>query len=83
MTDQVGPRQYECNPGTKLWRPPVKVTQFWRPRSGFDARFLKDQKKIILIKRQGNSMKQQLLEMIQVTVRPHTDEFIFVLKTKN
>ena len=28
------------NPGTKLWRPPVEVTQFWCPRSGFGARFL-------------------------------------------
>ena len=39
MTDHAGPRRYECNPGTKLWRPPVEVTQFWRPRSGFGARF--------------------------------------------
>ena len=27
------------NPGTKLWRPPVEVSQFWRQRSGFGARF--------------------------------------------
>ena len=35
-------------------------------------------KKIILIKRRGNSMKHNLLEMIQVTVWLHTNEFIFV-----
>ena len=65
------------NPGTKLWTLPVEVTQSWRPRSGFGARFLQAQK-IILIKRRGNSMKQKLLKMIQVTVCLHTKEFIFV-----
>ena len=44
---------------------------FWRP-------FFIRPKKIILIKRRGNSMKQKLLEMIQVAVWLHTYEFIFV-----
>ena len=38
MADHCG-RSSVVNPGTKLWRPPVAVTQFWRPRSGFGARF--------------------------------------------
>ena len=25
MAHHAGPRRYECNPGTKLWRPPVTV----------------------------------------------------------
>ena len=41
-------------------------------------------KKIILIKREYSiSMKQKLLEMIQVTVWLHSDEFIFVWFNKN
>ena len=48
-------------------------TKLWRPT----------QKKIILIKRWGNSMKQNLLEIIQDTVWLHTDEFIFVWLYKN
>ena len=51
--------------------PPVEVTQFWSP-------FFVKPIKVILIKRQGNSMKQKLLEMIQVTVWLHTDEFNFI-----
>ena len=34
MVDTVG-RSFVVNPGTKLWRPPVEVSTFWRPRSGF------------------------------------------------
>ena len=40
--------------------------RLWRPKS------------IILIMRWGNSIKQKMLEMIEVTVWLHTDEFIFV-----
>ena len=61
------------HPGTKLWRLPVEVTQFRHPRSGFGALFCMT-KKIILIKRRGNSMKQKLLEIFQVAVWLHTDE---------
>ena len=39
MTDHAGPLRSECPPGTKLWRPPAFVTQFWHLRSGFGARF--------------------------------------------
>ena len=35
VTDHAGPRRRsECPPGTKLWRLPAFVTQFWHPRSG-------------------------------------------------
>ena len=83
MADHAGGRTSVVNLGTKLWRPPVEVTQFWRPRSGFGARFFARPKKVILIKRRGNSMKQKLLEMIQVNVWLQTDEFIFVWFYKN
>ena len=39
MADHAGGRRSVVNPGTKLWRSPVEVTQLWRPRSGFGARF--------------------------------------------
>ena len=39
MTDHAGPLRSECPPGTKLWRPPAFVTQFWHLRSGFGTRF--------------------------------------------
>ena len=40
MADQAGAwLRSVVNPGTKLWRPPVQVAQFWRPRIGFGARF--------------------------------------------
>ena len=39
MFDHVGGRRSVVNPGTKLWRPPVEVTQFWRRRRGFGAGF--------------------------------------------
>ena len=39
VADQAGGRRSVVSPGTKLWRQPVEVTQCWRPRSGFGARF--------------------------------------------
>ena len=71
MADHAGGRRSLVNPGTKLWRTTVEVTQFWRP-------FFIRLKKIIPIKRRGNNMKQRLLEIIQVTVWLHTDELIFL-----
>ena len=51
--------------------------RFWRP-------FFVRLKKNILVNMQGKSMrKYELLEMIQVTVLFHTDEFIFVWTYKN
>ena len=47
MADHAGLRRSVVILGTKLWRLPVEVTQFWRLRSSFDARFLKDQKNYI------------------------------------
>ena len=38
------PQWYECNPGAKLWRPPVKVL---RLRSDFDTCFCKTKKDFI------------------------------------
>ena len=40
MTAHAGPRRCECHPGTKFRHPPVEVTQFWHPKSGYGARFL-------------------------------------------
>ena len=39
IADHAGGRRSVVNLGTKLWRPPVEVTQFWRPSSPFGARF--------------------------------------------
>ena len=40
MADHAGGgRRSVFNLGSKLWRPPVELTKFWRPRSGFGARF--------------------------------------------
>ena len=81
MADHAGGRCAVVNPGTKLWRSRSNTVlapkeRFWRP-------FFVRSKKIILIKRRGNSMNQNLLEMIQVTVWLHTKEFFFVFtKTK-
>ena len=36
----AGPHSTEYPPGTKLWRSPAFVTQFWLSRSWFGARFL-------------------------------------------
>ena len=41
MTDHAGPGHCECHSGTNFWHPPIEVTQFWHPRSGFGAPFLK------------------------------------------
>ena len=46
MADHAGGRRSVVNPGTKLWRPPVEVTQYWRPRRGFSDRFMYDQKRL-------------------------------------
>ena len=41
MTDHAGPdARCECHMGTNFWPPPIEVTQFWHPRSGFGAHFL-------------------------------------------
>ena len=63
MTDHAGPRRCECNHGTKFWHPPVEVTQFWLPRSGFC-----NAKKDYIDQKAGKRIKQKLLEMVQVTV---------------
>ena len=47
MADHAGGQRSVVNQGTKLWRPPVEVTQFWCPGTGFGAFFLYDQKDYI------------------------------------
>ena len=53
------------------------------PEERFLRPFLVSPKMIILIQRRGKSKKQKLLEMGQVTVLFHTDEFILVWSLKN
>ena len=52
-------------PGSKLYRPPVKVTQFWHLRRGFGARFCfvkPNRNKLIITKPNSNlNHFQQLL----------------------
>ena len=40
MANHAGSRRSVVNPGTKLLRRPVEVTQYWSSRSGFGACFL-------------------------------------------
>ena len=47
MADHAGGRCSVVNPGIKLWHPPVKVTQFWRPRIGMAPDFCKIKKDYI------------------------------------
>ena len=57
-------RRSVVNLGTKLWCPPVEVTQFWSPRNGFSARcrFCKTNKKKISMTPNSNlNHFQQLL----------------------
>ena len=55
------------SPGNyNFWHPPIEVTQFSRPRSVFGA-CLEGQKDYIDLEA-GNSMKQILLDMVQVAI---------------
>ena len=56
---------------------PVEVTQFWRPRSGFG------QKKDYIDQEAGDQYETKVVQMIQVTVWLHTNEFIFGCFYKN
>ena len=47
MANHAAGRRSVVNPSTKLWRPPVEVTQFWLQRNGFGAHFLYDEKDFI------------------------------------
>ena len=64
-----------CHPETNFLHPPIGITQFWYQRSCFAARFCKA-KKDYIGQEAGESMNQKLLEMVQVTVLYHTDDFI-------
>ena len=65
MADYVGGRRSVVNSGTKLWRPPAEVTQLWRLRIGFGARFrfLYNQKKKFISMKPNSNLNhfQQLL----------------------
>ena len=83
MTDHAGPRRCECHQGNNFWHPPIEVTRFWHPGSSFDARFLEGQtKKNYIDQEAGKKYEKKLLEMVQVTVLFHTDEFTFVWSSK-
>ena len=84
MADQVGGRCSVVNPGTKLWRSPVEVTKFWRPRSGISARFRLCQtkiKKFISLKPNSNLIYFQ--QLLLDTNPPPLDQYIFFSLTKN
>ena len=77
MADHAGGPRPVVNPGIRRSNPVLAPEErFWRQL------FVRP-KKIVLIKRRGNSMKQKLLKMIQVTVWLHIDEFIFAWFYKN
>ena len=70
MTDNAGPRRYECNPGTKLWRLPVEVTQFWRPFS-----FLLNKNKNKFISMKPNSNLNHFQQLLFHTFPPPLDQY--------
>ena len=72
MADHAGGRRSLVNPGTKLWRPPVEEPSFGARGAVLAPIFVRP-KKISLMKRRDNSMKQKLLEMIQISIWLHTD----------
>ena len=78
MTDHAGPRQCECHPGTNFWHTPIKVTQFGTLGAVLALDFCKA-KKDYIDQEAGESMKQKLSEIVQVTVLFHTDLFLFGL----
>ena len=76
MADHAGGPRSMVNPGTKLWRPPVEVTQFWRPRRSFGAsfRFCKTkQNKFISMKPNINSNHFQ--QLLFHTIPPPLDQY--------
>ena len=75
MADHAGGKRSVVNSGTKLWRPPVEVTQFWRP---FYFVFVKPNKnKFISMKPKSNlNFFQQLLFH---TIPPSPDQYNLVL----
>ena len=76
MADHAGGRCSVVNPAPACRSNTALAPEerFWRP-------FFERSEKIILIKSRGNSMKQMLLEMIQVAVWLHTDDlFLFGFK---
>ena len=80
MTDHAGPRQCERHPGTKFWHPPIEVTQFGTLGAVLALVFCKA-KKYYIVPEAGESMKQKLSEIVQVTVEivQVTDLFLFGL----
>ena len=47
MTNHAGPPTLYVSPGTIFWHPPIEVTWFWHPKTGFGARFCKAKKDYI------------------------------------
>ena len=75
MADHGG-RRSVVNPGTKLWRPPVEVTQFW-PRGAVLAPvfvFVKpNNNKLICMKL--NSNLNHFQQLLFQTIPPPLDQF--------
>ena len=69
-------------PGTKMWRPPAFVTQFWHPRCGFGGRFRFCKTKKQKNNKRGKSMKQNrkltISENIFFTIRKRPPKPILV-----
>ena len=84
MADHAGGRRSVGNPGTKLWRTPVEVTQYWRPKCSLSARyrFLKPNKNKFISMKPNNNLNhfQQLLFH---TIPPPLDQYNHFGLTKN
>ena len=77
------PLTLQVSPGNYLLAPAQRSDPVLAPQERVWHPFFVRPKKIILIKSQGKSMEQKLLEIVQVTVLFHTDEFLFIWSFKN
>ena len=75
MTGHAGPRLCECHPGTKFWHPPVEVTPFWHPRSGFGARFLFERPNKNKFSMKQNSNWNHFQQLLIHTFPPPLDQY--------
>ena len=74
MADHAGCRCSVVNPDTKLWLPPVEVTQFWRPRSGFaPVSVFEKPNKFISVK--PNSNLNHFQQLLFHTIPPPLDQY--------
>ena len=79
MTDHAGPRRWECHPGTKFLHPPIEITQFWHPRSGFGAYFCKAKQEYMYIDQEaGKKYETKVVKNWFKQCLFYTDEFILL-----